>query len=423
MSAKTVAKKPRAAQGTAEWKGGCWHAKVSLPGGGRKRVKLERPDGSLLDSKERDRALAKKMSADISKLIRSDAFQAEQRTKDARVRVREFGESWTSGELFELHGSIKRLKPKASARDDHNRLDLHVYPYLGHMAVPDVQEEDVEQAFRKAFAAAEKRNGEPLRAATKRHIYQVTHRLFDLAVKPGRLRTDNPVSVDLLPEKDSEKLYCFLYPDELLAVLACELVPLVRRVYYALAAYTGLRKGSLKAFTWASLDFENSTITSLVSKTGLAQIFAQADPLEPGLGTLMVLLRRYYDHCGRPNTDSLLITDLQCKKDGEAAALRDDLKTAGVTRALLFAISPKVEPLRFHDLRATFVTWARRAGKGDGWISDRTGHLTPEIMKRYDRGARLLADLKYKPFPDVSTVIPELSKDLLTNVTRLPPRR
>lgn len=29
-----------------------------------------------------------------------------------------------------------------------------------------------------------------------------------------------------------------------------------------------------------------------------------------------------------------------------------------------------VEPLRFHDLRSTFCTWARRAGKSDAWRHD-----------------------------------------------------
>ena len=60
------------------------------------------------------------------------------------------------------------------------------------------------------------------------------------------------------------------------------------------------------------------------------------------------------------------------------------------------------------DLRATFVTWARRAGKDSGWIQDRTGHLTDEIMRRYDRGARSLADLQMQPFPDIADAIPEL---------------
>lgn len=419
MSESIVSRKPRAAKGTAEWKGGAWHAKVSVPGSGRKRIKITRPDGTVLDDQERDRALANKLAAELSEKVRSDTFQAEVRRKDKRVRVRAWGEAWTSGALYEEHGSVKKLKPKASARDDHNRMNLHVYPYIGDKAVADVREQDIEQAFKRAFEEAEARNGEPLRAATRIHIYQVTHRLFDLAIKPGRLRTDNPVSEDMRPERDTPKLYCFLYPSELLALLGCEAVPLVRRVYYALATYTGLRKSSLKVLRWSALDFEHSTVTSMVSKTDLAQIFAQSDELNPGVASVMVLLRRYHDLLGRPSGDSLIITDLQCKKNGEAKALREDLRAARVTRALLFAEDAKVEPLRFHDLRATFVTWAKRAGKGDGWITDRTGHLTPELVKRYARGARMLEDLRYLPFPDISAAVPELSKDLVTHLVPL----
>lgn len=94
-----------------------------------------------------------------------------------------------------------------------------------------------------------------------------------------------------------------------------------------------------------------------------------------------------------------MVGDIGCKQRHEAEALRRDLRLAGIARAVLFERSGQVEPLRFHDLRATFVTWARRAGKDTGWITDRTGHLTPDIMHRYDRGARSLADLQMKPFP------------------------
>jgi hypothetical protein len=70
---------------------------------------------------------------------------------------------------------------------------------------------------------------------------------------------------------------------------------------------------------------------------------------------------------------------------------------------------PRIEPLRFHDLRASFTSWAYRAGKSDGWISDRTGHLEPKMLERYKRAARTLADLQIVPFPDLSNALPELS--------------
>jgi integrase len=55
------------------------------------------------------------------------------------------------------------------------------------------------------------------------------------------------------------------------------------------------------------------------------------------------------------------------------------------------------ERRRFHDLPATFVTWAKRQGRSDGWISDRTGHITKEMLDRYDRAARTLEEPRYVP--------------------------
>jgi hypothetical protein len=59
-----------------------------------------------------------------------------------------------------------------------------------------------------------------------------------------------------------------------------------------------------------------------------------------------------------------------------------------------------------------------REGRGDGWISDRTGHLTPEMRSRYARQARMLADLRYEPFPEVHDAAPELAA-LAANVRRI----
>jgi integrase len=413
----------RHGKGTAEWVGykgrGCYYAKVSIPNEGRRRFRLSRPDGTLLTDREADRELAVELAGELSEHLRSEAYQREQQRLAARTTVKQFGQMWTSGDLLRRYGEVRGLKDKRSVSDDKYRLEAHVYPYIGATAVADVTEQDIERTMaRAAEAAQKKRKGRPWRQATKFQLYQVLRRLFDLAVKPGRLRADNPVSTDLRPRKDGQKLYSFLYPAELQALLGCAAVPLVRRVHYALAAYTGLRKGSLAAMTWGGVDFEHGTITSLESKTDLPQIFAQSDPALPGLETLMVVLKRWHEHLGCPDDGAPVVSNLGCRPKREAATLRADLKAAGVTRELLFSSSTHVEPLRFHDMRATFVTWARRAGKGTGWIADRTGHLTEEVMRRYERGARMLADLKYQPFPDLSEALPELSKDM-SNVARL----
>jgi integrase len=177
-----------------------------------------------------------------------------------------------------------------------------------------------------------------------------------------------------------------------------------------LAVYTGLRKGSLRALRWESVDFKHGTLTSLESKTNLAQIFALVDPALPGMRTLIAALQCWYELSGQPSGATHILTETGAPRGREAATLRADLLAAGIKRDVLFADERNIEPLRFHDMRATFVTWARRAGKGRGWITDRTGHLSDDMMRRYDRGARVLADLNYAPFPDLVAMLPELTR-------------
>jgi len=225
--------------------------------------------------------------------------------------------------------------------------------------------------------------------------------LFRLAEYPMRLRTTpNPVSKRMMPAKDKPKLFSYLLPDEVLLLVSAPSIPMGRRVAYALAVYTGLRKGSLLSLRWEHVDLANGLLTVLHTKTGHPQCFEiRAD--------LVGVLRRWRASRSAVASDAV-IADCEIDAGREAQVMRDDLRAVGVTREVLFSDDPKVEPIRFHDCRSTFVTWAKRDERGDGWISDRTGHLTGEMIDRYTRAARTLADLRIKPFPDLLPAFADL---------------
>jgi integrase len=91
--------------------------------------------------------------------------------------------------------------------------------------------------------------------------------------------------------------------------------------------------------------------------------------------------------------------------------MRDDLPRAGITRSLLFSTGSNVVPVRFHDMRATFCTWARRQQRSDLWIGERSGHRpTGKMRDRYTRQAVTVADVRHEPFPEVVAAIPELAE-------------
>ncbi|HMJ12685.1 MAG TPA: tyrosine-type recombinase/integrase [Polyangiaceae bacterium] len=400
--------------GSPQWRGDHRWVRVSLPDGTRPWYRLCKfPDGTCTCHEMSD-ARAEETAAAVSERererVRTELAAIKKAEREKKLTVRQFGERWTSGELYNLHGEVNALRPKASAKTDGYRLKAYVYPDLGDHAIADVTEQDIESVMAKAERTAREKYGRPWRKASRFQLYQCLRRLFDLAIRPGRLRADSPVSDYLRPGRDAQKLFGFLYPSELIALLGCRDVAIERRVLYALAVYTGLRKGSLYALKWCDVDFQHRTLTSLKSKTGLPQLFEVPE-------TLTDLLKAWHTYNGGPKGHLPLVPRLP-SKHREAHVLRQDLKAAKIQRASLFGGPDNVEPLRFHDLRATFVTWAMREGRGDGWISDRTGHLTPEMRARYARAARTLSDLDYQPFPGIAKAIPELA-ELPANVVPL----
>ena len=376
-------------RGNVEVRGGVYALRIRLAGE-RKRIPL----GAVADMSEA--RAREKADAWLERMEREGYGVDKPPPPPGAVTVKMHFNAWISGELYRQHGPVNGLKIKASAESDSWRAGKWIEPLIGHLAVTAVTEQDIERVIAKLPEE---------RAGTRLQVYALLHRGFDLAVRPARLRADNPVTEYQRPPSPARKLFAYVFPAELLSLLACVDVPLGRRVLYALAVYTGLRKSSLFALTWDRLDVKNGTILSIVSKTGIAQMF------EIPAGLLWVL-RRWRVLLGSPAASSPIMPraslDLPVGRNGEAEALGDDLRAAGVDRGARFHRAKNVEPLRFHDPRTTFVTWAKRDGKGDDWISDRTGHLTPEMIERYSRAARTLADLKIEPFPELTEKIAEL---------------
>jgi hypothetical protein len=62
-----------------------------------------------------------------------------------------------------------------------------------------------------------------------------------------------------------------------------------------------------------------------------------------------------------------------------------------------------------HDLRATFITLALATGRTEAWIADRTGHRSSQMINRYRRPARTVADLGLGWLAQMCDAVPELA--------------
>ena len=240
-------------------------------------------------------------------------------------------------------------------------------------------------------------------------MHSYLSRIFSLAEIPLGLRKPgtNPVLAAYRPAKDTEKLYSYLYPSEVLALLGQPQIRLGRRVLYLVSNYFGWRKGTLKAFRWKGIHWDHGTVTVLHQKGRVRLDAGENDEhgmpiffrVEPAC--VLTVLRAWWEHCGRPGGDELVFRELRgaaesWKEDhDEAKVLRADLKASlpdDKLRPILFSEASNVQQIRFHDGRATFCTWARRAGRDGTWIEERTGASpTSEMLERYTRMAVSLA--------------------------------
>ena len=84
------------------------------------------------------------------------------------------------------------------------------------------------------------------------------------------------------------------------------------------------------------------------------------------------------------------------------------LERVGADRPQLFERSAMRQPIRAHDLRATFITISLATGKTATWVTDRTGHTASAMVNGYRRKARSWQLGELGPLDEC---IPELGDD------------
>jgi hypothetical protein len=92
---------------------------------------------------------------------------------------------------------------------------------------------------------------------------------------------------------------------------------------------------------------------------------------------------------------------------------RRHLGAADVKRPELTEKSDVRQPIRAHDLRATFVTVALANGRTEAFIADRTGHRSSAMINRYRRTARTHGELGQGTLAPLDVALGLLSDDLL----------
>ncbi len=306
-------------------------------------------------------------------------------------------------EAYSVRWLAARESRVNSIRDDRSRLRDHVLPIVGALDVATFTRDDVENV-RDALDA--KIASGALSWKTARNVWATFTKLCDDATNAKlrrlRVRSDNPAAGVKAPDRGAKKAKQYLFPSELLALVACEDVPLSWRRSVAVAVYTYLRDGELRELRWEDVDLQHARIEvshafnrrTRKSKAPKTAAGNRTVPIEP---TLLPLLRAMHAEC---KGEGLVVKLGNVRKMAER--LRSLLRRAGVTRDALYEASTTRKPLTWHDLRATGTTWLAVRGDPLQVIQRRAGHESMETTMGYVREAESFAGNAFGvPFPEL----------------------
>ena len=235
---------------------------------------------------------------------------------------------------------------------------------------------------------------------------------------PGnlRVRTDNPCLGVEGPDRGDLKEKQWLYPDEMVKLLACEKVPLRWRRLYALLAYLYMRPSELRVLEWSDVnlamgmvhinkawDRQRANVKAPKTRAGVRFV-----PIELAIRPLLEVLKAESGGVGR------VVASMPPDEDW-AATFRVHLGRAGITRPELFAQSTTHKQVRLYDLRATGITWRCLRQDYGPEIQQAAGHEKYDTTDGYIRTARLFIGKVGSPFPS-------LPMESLHRIDHYPPR-
>ena len=219
-------------------------------------------------------------------------------------------------------------------------------------------------------------------------LLKLLKRLFGMAVTEGIISKNPTLSIQVKVPKTQLKVLNSIEATTLLKeALNCH-----HRFYriWAVALMTGMRSGEMFALCWKDIDMETGLISvnkQWTNKDGIAPPKNRDNrviPINDDLRSLIQEMQVRKENCRQEFWDSrckenvifddLLLPRLKEWENGEQAqVLREFCKAIGITS------------IRFHDLRATFITNMLAQGVSAAKVMAIVGHRKTSTMDQYLR--------------------------------------
>lgn len=289
----------------------------------------------------------------------------------------------TVSDLIELYlekGPATKLEKRASTwKTDSSNLNRHVRPLIGGMPAAQVRRIDVAtmaKAVSEGKTAGDVRVGKQALArvrggaGTARRTLQVLAAMFAWAIEHEFLQHNPAKGVRLAPAAPKER---FLSPAEA-GTLMRTLQSLEHRgrlsrdhgAVLRLLLLTGARKSEIQQLRWSEVDFLRRRIVLPPerSKTGRSSGIRRIPLSQPAIDILVA----------RPRTSTFVFPG----KRGQCGHMTGLQKSWVLVRE-----AAGLGPMRVHDLRHSFASFAIANGESLVVISKALGHTTTRMTERY----------------------------------------
>lgn len=220
----------------------------------------------------------------------------------------------------------------------------------------------------------EKMPGSDCTQHTRKQVLKIVKRILQIAIDNGKLDR-NPCQGMLVKVPETEmKVLTNSEAQELLSQAKAT----NHRFYpiWLVALFTGMRSGELFALRWSDVDFETCQISvarSWNSKNGYTATKNQKTRIVPISDELLVFLKQLKLQGG--TEESVLPRLMEWQRGSAAKVLKEFCRALQITE------------IRFHDLRATFITNLLARGTPLVQVMAIVGHSDMETTNEYVRKA------------------------------------
>ncbi len=371
---------------------GRWQAQVLLADGTRKRLPPFPKGTSEAMAREKAAHWAERYAAAVPK--QADASRDLPDTPMTR-----WFEGWIADREARGIKSIDRNR---------NHYQLQILPSLGSKHVRDWTSDDLRKLSRDLDSKVQA--GE-MAWKTAINAWATATKMADDACESKqdtlRCRKDNPAKGVRGPDRGDDVGEQFLYPSEFLQFVTCEDVPLEWRRVVALAIYLYPRDAELRALQCRDLDTDHRSMRITKSTSRRTKETQSTKGRRQRTVTIEDTIIPLIEAMKAEQGDEGPLVPEMPSDLHLARGLRTWLLKAGVDRHELHHRTPTTRPIRFHDLRASGITWLAVRGDDPLKIQHRAGHTDFATTQRYIRTAEAAREGFGVPFPELPACVLE----------------